>query len=251
METTSHTPHSTSSAPQGVFARGQHMLEGMHMQFPQFKHEHHGPIVNVNEVVDNQLTMGQRIADSVATTVGSWPFIIIQSCVLALWLIVNSLAWINHWDPYPFILLNLALSFQAAYSAPFVMMSQNRQATKDRLTAENDYKTDVKGEQEICHIMEHLDHQDTLILQMVQQLQVQTEKIAQQEGQILQIVQQLQMQNQLLTSQDNMILQVTERLETQHEQLKEQREELIQRMSNLSPNVLQDALHEMDHLEDK
>src|SRR6266487_3316236 len=149
METTSHTPHSTSSAPQGVFARGQHMLEGMHMQFPQFKHEHHGPIVNVNEVVDNQLTMGQRIADSVATTVGSWPFIIIQSCVLALWLIVNSLAWINHWDPYPFILLNLALSFQAAYSAPFVMMSQNRQATKDRLTAENDYKTDVKGEHRI------------------------------------------------------------------------------------------------------
>jgi uncharacterized membrane protein len=248
METTSR---STSPASQSILSRGQHMLEGIRVQFPQFKHEHHSPIVNVNEAADKQLTMGQRIADGVASTVGSWPFIITQSCILACWLVLNSLAWINHWDPYPFILLNLALSFQAAYAAPFVMMSQNRQATKDRLTAENDYKTDVKGEREICHIMEHLDHQDTLIIQMVQQLQVQTEKIGQQEGQILQIVQQLQAQNQLLTSQDNMILQVTERLETQHEQLKEQREELLQRMSNLPPNALQGTLHEMDHLEDK
>ncbi len=248
MET---APHSTSSARQGIIARGQHMLEGMHMQFPQFKHDHHDPIVNVNEAVDNQLTMGQRVADGVATTVGSWPFIIIQSCILALWLIVNSLAWIYRWDPYPFILLNLALSFQAAYSAPFVMMSQNRQAVKDRITAENDYKTDVKGEMEICHIMEHLDHQDTLILQMVQQLQIQNEKIGQQESQILQIVQQLQEQGQLLNHQDSLILQVANNLETQHEQLKEQREELIKRMSDLPANVLQDTLHEMDQMENE
>jgi uncharacterized membrane protein len=149
------------------------MFDGIHFQFPSFKHEHHGPVVNVNKVAEEQLTVGDKVADQVAATVGSWPFIIIQSCVLAAWIILNVVGWFYHWDSYPFILLNLMLSFQAAYAAPFVMMSQNRQAAKDRLTAENDYKTDVKGEQEICHIMEHLDHQDALILQIVQRLEEQ------------------------------------------------------------------------------
>ncbi len=246
MET---TPGITSSSErQSVFAPGQvqHMLEGIHVHFPQFKHEQHGKIVNVNKVAEQQLTIGQRVADRVAATVGSWPFIIIQSIILALWIVVNSLAWINHWDPYPFILLNLALSFQAAYAAPFVMMSQNRQAAKDRLTAENDYKTDVKGEQEICHMMEHLDHQDTLILQIVERLQTQNQKIEQQEGQILQIVQQLQVQNQKLDRQDNLIIQMVERLETQHRQLQEQREELIKRLSQFTPEAMKEVLNGMD-----
>lgn len=144
-----------------------------HLRFPTFNHKKHGPVVNVNEAVDQNLTLGQRIADSVASTVGSWPFIIIQSCILAAWLILNSLAFVYRWDPYPFILLNLMLSFQAAYAAPFVMMSQNRQAEKDRLTAQNDYITDCKGEEEIRHIMDHLDHQDALILQIVKRLEEQ------------------------------------------------------------------------------
>jgi uncharacterized membrane protein len=150
----------------------KHMFEGIHFKFPTFKHDHQ-PVMNVNAVADDQLTTGQRIADSVAATVGSWPFILIQSFILLCWLILNSIAWINHWDPYPFILLNLALSFQAAYAAPFVMMSQNRQAEKDRLTAQNDYTTDCKGEEEIRFIMEHLDHQDTLILQILQRIEAQ------------------------------------------------------------------------------
>ena len=90
--------------------------------------------------VASQLTPGQRIADSVAVTMGSWRFIIIQSTVLLAWVALNITAWIQHWDPYPFILLNLALSFQAAYAAPFIMMSQNRQQDIDRKEAENDYK---------------------------------------------------------------------------------------------------------------
>ncbi len=73
------------------------------------------------------LTTGQRIADTVAATMGSWKFIIIQSVILLAWIALNITAYIEHWDPYPFILLNLALSFQAAYAAPFIMMSQNRQ----------------------------------------------------------------------------------------------------------------------------
>src|SRR5258707_10741646 len=153
-----------------------HMFEGKHIKFPTFKHEH-TPIIDINKAVDEQMTTGQKIADKVAATVGSWRFIIIQSSILAIWLVLNSLAWAFRWDPYPFILLNLALSFQAAYSAPFVMMSQNRQAEKDRLTAQNDYLCDTKGEEEIRHIMEHLDHQDTVILQILQRLEIQHKEV--------------------------------------------------------------------------
>jgi uncharacterized membrane protein len=79
-----------------------------------------------------ELTLGQRIADFVAAGMGSWPFIIIQSVLLAIWIALNITAWMKHWDPYPFILLNLALSFQAAYAAPFIMMAQNRQQDIDQ-----------------------------------------------------------------------------------------------------------------------
>ncbi len=97
----------------------------------------------------NQLTLGQRIADRVASTMGSWPFIIIQSCLLALWIFANVTAYVYRWDPYPFILLNLALSFQAAYAAPFIMMSQNRQAQIDRKAAETDHQVNIKAELEV------------------------------------------------------------------------------------------------------
>jgi uncharacterized membrane protein len=102
---------------------------------------------DVNRLHDESLTVGQRIADGVAATMGSWPFIIVQSAVLACWLVLNvtELIW-RAWDPYPFILLNLMLSFQAAYAAPIIMMSQNRQAAKDRLQAELDLQTDLKAE---------------------------------------------------------------------------------------------------------
>ena len=101
-------------------------------------------------------TFGQRVAISVATTMGSWTFIIIQSAVLAIWIVVNVIAWVSHWDPYPFILLNLALSFQAAYAAPFIMISQNRQAERDRHQAEEDYRTNVEAEQRIEDLQRQL-----------------------------------------------------------------------------------------------
>jgi uncharacterized membrane protein len=104
-----------------------------------------------------ELTLGQRIADSVAAGMGSWPFIIIQSTILALWIVANFVAWIHHWDPYPFILLNLALSFQAAYAAPFIMMSQNRQQDVDRKAAEHDYQVNIKAELEIELLHQKLD----------------------------------------------------------------------------------------------
>jgi uncharacterized membrane protein len=102
-------------------------------------------------------TRGDRIADIVTATVGSWRFIIIQSCLLAIWIILNVIAWITHWDPYPFILLNLALSFQAAYATPFILMSQNRQSIVDREKAQQDLDCDTKAEIEIELLHEKLD----------------------------------------------------------------------------------------------
>lgn len=112
---------------------------------------------NVNVIYDKQLTVGDRVADRVAATVGSWRFIIIQSLTLAIWIVLNVVAWIAHWDPYPFILLNLALSFQAAYAAPIIMMSQKRLAAKDRLAAEHDYEVNVTAETGIEELHHKLD----------------------------------------------------------------------------------------------
>lgn len=102
-------------------------------------------------------TRGQRLADAVAATIGSWRFIIFQSTAIALWITGNVLTGRGAWDPYPFILLNLLLSFQAAYTAPAIMMSQNRQSEMDRRHAENDFEINVKAELEIELLHEKID----------------------------------------------------------------------------------------------
>ncbi len=169
-----------SQVPSGINAKAHHehrnLLEGIHFKFPTFKHDHPA-IIDVNEVADEQMTRGQRIADGVAATIGSWRFIIIQGIVLMLWITLNSLAFTFHWDNYPYVLCNLALSFEAAFSAPFIMMSQNRQAEKDRIMAESDYHTNVKGEEETRNIMEHLDHQDVVIMEIIKRMETQHEEI--------------------------------------------------------------------------
>ena len=99
----------------------------------------------------------QRFADAVTHTVGSWRFIIIQSGILLLWITANVIGWISHWDPYPFILLNLALSFQAAYTAPFILMSQNREQEIDRQAAAEDYRINIKAELEIELLHQKID----------------------------------------------------------------------------------------------
>lgn len=96
-----------------------------------------------------QLTRGQRLADSLAATIGSWPFIIIQSVGVIAWVVLNLTAYIEGWDPYPFILLNLLFSVQAAYAGPIIMMSQNRQSERDRQHAAFDLKTDLQSKEEI------------------------------------------------------------------------------------------------------
>jgi uncharacterized membrane protein len=109
---------------------------------------------NVEREFIEQRSLGERVSDRIAAVMGSWKFIIFQSVALAIWVALNLAAYINHWDPYPFILLNLALSFQAAYAAPIIMMSQNRQADKDRLQSKSDYEVNLKAEMEIMQLHE-------------------------------------------------------------------------------------------------
>jgi uncharacterized membrane protein len=144
----------------------------------RIRHVHrHKPVININQIDAQKLTTGQRIADRLAAVMGSWSFIIVQSVILAIWISLNVVAYIQHWDPYPFILLNLALSFQAAYAAPIIMMSQNRQAAKDRLMAEQDYEINIKAEDELKAIMSHLEQQDEVMIDILRRMEGQHQVI--------------------------------------------------------------------------
>ncbi len=103
-------------------------------------------------------TLGQKAADRITRIVGSWTFIIIQSVILVIWITLNVIAWKKHWDPYPFILLNLMLSFQAAYTAPIILMSENMEAERDRVKAEKDFATNRKAEKEIEETQSRLEN---------------------------------------------------------------------------------------------
>lgn len=139
-------------------------MRSLHFPAP-FRHRH-PPVRDVNALLAEQRTLGQRAADRVARAVGSWAFLITQSLLLAGWVVLNITAYLRHWDPYPFILMNLVLSLQAAYTAPVIMMSQNRQTERDRLEARNDYLVNQKAEEEIRAILEHLTAQDQALVEI-------------------------------------------------------------------------------------
>lgn len=140
------------------------------LHFPEpFKHDH-TPVRNVNTLIDEQLTIGQRASDWIARNIGSWWFITIQSVILFAWGLLNVTAWVRHWDPYPFILMNLVLSMQAAYTAPMIMMSQNRQTARDRLEAHNDYLINTKAETEIRAILDNLAAQNQVLAELHRRL---------------------------------------------------------------------------------
>jgi uncharacterized membrane protein len=149
----------------------------------RIRHQHrHPPVRNVNDLHAERMTLGARASDAFANGVGSWSFIIIQSVILVFWITLNVIAWIRHWDPYPFILLNLALSFQAAYAAPIIMMSQNRQAAKDRLMAEQDYLINTTAEEELKAVMHHLETQDDMMLDILRRLEDQHRELLERVG---------------------------------------------------------------------
>lgn len=137
--------------------------------------EHDLIVENLNRQFEEKLGYGEKLADKIAQFGGSWKFIILFTSILVFWIILNTLI-ISHspFDPYPFILLNLVLSCLAALQAPVIMMSQNRQSTKDRLRAEMDYKINLKAELEIRHLKAKLDqlasHQWRRLLE-IQELQ--------------------------------------------------------------------------------
>jgi len=141
--------------------------------------EHELLTKNLNAEYDQQISLGDRLADKLADFGGSWRFIGIFTGVLLLWILANTVLLLERpFDPYPYILLNLVLSCLAAIQAPVIMMSQNRQEAKDRLRAEYDYRVNLKAELEIRHLHEKLDH---LLMNQWQRLleiqEIQTELI--------------------------------------------------------------------------
>ena len=123
------------------------------MKFPRIPR----PLKNWHQQHIENLSFGDRLADSVANGMGSWRFIIIQTLIVVLWMGLNAIGLAYHWDPYPFILLNLLFSTQAAYAAPIIMMAQNRQSDRDRAQADADYKTNCEAKDEIEELQKRLN----------------------------------------------------------------------------------------------
>lgn len=111
---------------------------------------------NWHQTHKQKSTVSERLADTVAEGMGSWGFIIVQSLFVVVWAGLNVVGFLQHWDPYPFILLNLLFSTQAAYAAPIIMMAQNRQADRDRHHAEADYETNRQAKEEIEELQKSL-----------------------------------------------------------------------------------------------
>lgn len=134
---------------------------------PNADHKH-----PVNVTHYETASLGERLADRVSGVMGSWPFIIVQSCLLVVWVYLNVWAiFIAHWDPYPFILLNLVLSFQATYAGPIVLLAGNRHAQKDRITLERAADESDKGEEQINRILVEIKKNTTLTVQILQELE--------------------------------------------------------------------------------
>jgi uncharacterized membrane protein len=119
--------------------------------------------VSKNNNFKMQLTYGQKLADKITFWGGSWTFIIIFFVFLSIWIAINTIAMIERWDPYPFILLNLVLSCLAAIQAPIILMSQNREMERERLKMERDYAVNRKAEREVEYIKKELDSIKRLI----------------------------------------------------------------------------------------
>jgi uncharacterized membrane protein len=145
---------------------------------------------NTNREFEKKLTFGQRLADKVATFGGSWMFILIFAAILLSWVLLNSFILVRRgdsFDPYPYILLNLFLSMLAAIQAPVILMSQSRQAAKDRVDAAHDYEVNLKAELEILSLHEKLDELSEkkwveLILLQQEQIQLLTQLLKERGG---------------------------------------------------------------------
>jgi len=129
---------------------------------------------NWHQQHQTSLNFGQRLADKIARGMGSWTFIIWQTIIVIAWMSLNIIGFVRHWDAYPFILLNLIFSTQAAYAAPIIMMAQNRQNERDRAQADSDYATNIAAKKEIEALQIHLSEIETgkldKIIQMLEEM---------------------------------------------------------------------------------
>ena len=123
-------------------------------------------IRNLKDIIDNVNTFGQIASDFIAKVIGSWKFIIGQTCFFTIWILYNLFSTHNHFDPYPFILMNLVLSFEAAFLGPIIMMSQNREEEKDRIKAEHNYLINSKTEHDTEIIIQQLREQNDLLMEI-------------------------------------------------------------------------------------
>jgi len=149
------------------------------LEFPEpYKHEH-PPVRDAIELFEEQLTFSQKAADWVAETVGSWKFIFLQTVIFGVWVSINVTSWLNHWDPYPFILMNLTLSLLASYAASIILISQNLQERRDRVESRQHYLINEKAEEESVVILDHLTAQNralAAIYETIQELQTNADK---------------------------------------------------------------------------
>ena len=135
------------------------------------KHQHdHPPVRDLNRETERRLTLADRIAIDFTRLLGSWVFVLAQLGLMVVWVVLNALSLIRHWDPYPFQFLNFVLTFEIAAWLLLVLMAFNRQADRDRLRAQHEYELNVKAEEELKALMNHLMHQDEILLQIVNRL---------------------------------------------------------------------------------
>ncbi len=127
----------------------------------------------VNQVHLDEATFGERLADRVATVLGSWRFLIIQTIIIAAWVALNVVALVQHWDPYPFILLNLCFSLQAAYTGPILLVAGNRQSQLDRLRLEHTADVEDAAEKVTIEILQEIDRNTEATLKILQHIKQQ------------------------------------------------------------------------------
>ncbi len=158
-------------------APATHDLEALLLHRLRLRHrdpnaDHKHP---VNKAHYDEAPLGDRVADKLAAGMGSWPFIIIQSALLLVWVAINFYGlFVKRWDPYPFILLNLVLSLQATYAGPIVLLAGNRQSQKDRITLEHAADEADKGEEHITRILIEIKKNTDLTLQILTELEAES-----------------------------------------------------------------------------
>jgi uncharacterized membrane protein len=135
------------------------------------RHQHdHPPVRDLNREEDRKLTRADRISADLARLVGSWVFVGAQVGLMAVWVVLNAIGSLAHWDAYPFHLLNVIISLEAVLWASLILMALNRRSDRDRLRAQNEYELNVKAEEELKALMNHLMHQDEILLQILHRL---------------------------------------------------------------------------------